>query len=55
MVVNEMDFGIEWQWRKEVELSLQYTLSDERSNNSTTSPTIISGSRRVALQLQFNY
>jgi hypothetical protein len=55
MVVNEMDFGIEWQWRKEVELSLQYTLSDERSNTSTSSPAVISGSRRVALQLQFNY
>ena len=55
MVVNELDLGFEWQWRKEVELSLQYTLSDERSNTSTAMPTVISGSRRVALQLQFNY
>ena len=55
MVVNEMDFGIEWQWRKEVELSIQYTFSDERSNTSRTNPAVISGSRRVAAQLQFNY
>lgn len=55
MVVNELDFGMEWQWRKEVELQLQYTLSDERSNTSTSNPAIIQGSRRLALQLQFNY
>lgn len=55
LVVNELDIGFEWQWRKEVELQLQYVLSDERSNTSTTNPAIISGSRRLALQLQFNY
>ena len=55
MCVNEIDLGFEWQWRKEVELQLQYTLADERSNTSTTAPTVISGSRRLALQLQFNY
>ena len=55
MVVNEIDLGFEWQWRKEVELQLQYTLADERSNTSTSNPAIISGSRRLALQLQFNY
>ena len=55
MVVNEMDLGFEWQWRKEVELQLQYTLADERSNSSSSSPAIIQGSRRLALQLQFNY
>jgi len=55
MVVNELDIGFEWQWRKEVELQLQYTLADERSNTSTAMPTVISASRRLALQLQFNY
>ena len=55
MVVNEIDLGFEWQWRKEVELQLQYTLADERSNTSTSNPAIIQGSRRLALQLQFNY
>jgi hypothetical protein len=55
MVVNELDIGFEWQWRKEVELQLQYTLADERTNTSTAMPTVISGSRRLALQLQFNY
>jgi hypothetical protein len=55
LVVNEIDVGFEWQWRKEVELQLQYTFSDERSNTSTVNPAIIEGSRRLALQLQFNY
>lgn len=55
MVVNEIDVGFEWQWRKEVELSIQYTFSDERSNTSRTDPKVIAGSRRVAAQLQFNY
>jgi hypothetical protein len=55
MCVNEIDFGFEWQWRKEVELQLQYTLSNERSNTSTSNPTVIPDSQRLALQLQFNY
>jgi len=55
LVVNEIDLGFEWQWRKEVELQLQYTLSDERTNSSSAMPAIIEGSRRLALQLQFNY
>ena len=55
MVVNEIDLGFEWQWRKEVELQLQYTLADERTNSSSSNPLIIAGSRRLALQLQFNY
>ena len=55
MVVNEIDLGFEWQWRKEVELQLQYTFADERTNSNSAVPTIIEGSRRLALQLQFNY
>lgn len=55
MCVNEIDIGVEWQWRPECELSLQYTLSSERSNSSTTTPTVITDSQRVALQVQFNY
>jgi hypothetical protein len=55
LCINEVDLGFEWQWRKEVELQLQYTFSDERTNSSSTSPTIVNGSQRVALQLQFNY
>ena len=55
LVVNEIDVGFEWQWRKEVELQLQYTFADERSNTSTTNPAVIPASRRLALQLQFNY
>ena len=55
MVVNEIDLGFEWQWRKEVELQLQYTIADERSNSVAANPLVITGSRRLALQLQFNY
>ncbi|MFM7209538.1 MAG: porin [Verrucomicrobiota bacterium] len=55
MCVNEIDIGVEWQWRKECELTLMYTMSNERSNSSTTAPAIITDSRRLALQLQFNY
>jgi len=55
LVVNEIDIGFEWQWRKEVELQLQYTFADERSNTSTTNPAVIAASRRLAIQLQFNY
>jgi hypothetical protein len=55
MCVNEIDVGFEWQWRKEVELQLQYTFSNERSNTSTSNPTVIADSQRIALQLQFNY
>ena len=55
MCVNEIDLGFEWQWRKEVELVMMYTFSNERSNTSTAMPTVISDSQRLALQLQFNY
>ena len=55
MCVNEIDLGFEWQWRKEVELVMMYTFSNERSNTSTAMPTVITDSQRLALQLQFNY
>jgi len=55
MVVNEIDLGFEWQWRKEVELQLQYTFADERSNTTNSSNLVVPASRRLALQLQFNY
>ncbi len=53
MVVNEMDFGVEWQWRKELEIVLMYSVTGERTNSSGTG--IVTGARRVALQAQFNY
>lgn len=54
MCVNEIDVGFEWQWRKEVELQLQYTFAKERSSTLGTN-NIIPDSQRLALQLQFNY
>ena len=53
MVVNDLDLGFEWQWRPEVELSMMYSLTGERTNAAGTA--IIKDARRLALQLQFNY
>ena len=52
MVVNDLDLGFEWQWRPEVELSMMYSLTGERTNATGTS--IIKDARRLAIQLQFN-
>jgi hypothetical protein len=53
MVVNDLDIGFEWQWRPELELSMMYSLTGERTNAAGTA--IIKDARRLALQLQFNY
>ena len=63
LVVNEIDVGCEWQLNKSLELQLQYTFCAER--NAYTAPnntagnlgsyTNIKDSRRLAIQLQFNY
>jgi hypothetical protein len=53
MVVNDLDIGFEWQWRPEVELSMMYSLTGERTNATGTS--IVKDARRLAIQLQFNY
>jgi hypothetical protein len=53
MVVNDLDIGFEWQWRPEVELSMMYSITGERTNAAGTA--IITDARRLAIQLQFNY
>ena len=53
MVVNDLDLGFEWQWRPEVELSMMYSLTGERTNAAGTA--IVKDARRLAIQLQFNY
>ena len=53
MVVNDLDIGFEWQWRPEVELSMMYSLTGERTNSTGTA--IVKDARRLAIQLQFNY
>ena len=53
MVVNDLDIGFEWQWRPEVELSMMYSLTGERTNAAGTA--IVKDARRLAIQLQFNY
>jgi hypothetical protein len=53
MVVNDLDLGFEWQWRPEVELSMMYSITGERTNS--VGNAIIKDARRLAIQLQFNY
>ncbi len=53
MVVNDLDIGFEWQWRPEVELSMMYSLTGERTNAAGTAN--IKDARRLAILLQFNY
>jgi len=53
MVVNDLDLGFEWQWRPELELSMMYSLTGERTNS--VGNAIIRDARRLAIQLQFNY
>jgi hypothetical protein len=54
MVVNDLDIGFEWQWRPEVELSMMYSLTGERTS-AFGNNDIIKDARRLAIQLQFNY
>ena len=55
MVVNEIDVGCEWQIRKEVELQVAYTFTNERNNTATSPYTNVVDARRLAVQLQWNY
>ncbi len=63
MVVNEIDVGCEWQLNANLELQIQYTLCAERNKYTAPSNTAgnlgsyanIKDSRRLAIQLQFNY
>jgi len=55
MVVNEIDVGCEWQIRRELELQVAYTFTNERNNTSTSPYTNVKDARRFAVQLQWNY
>ncbi|MEO0040504.1 MAG: hypothetical protein RIS38_1452 [Verrucomicrobiota bacterium] len=55
MVVNEIDIGCEWQIRKELELQVAYTFTNERNNTSKAPYTNVTDARRFTAQLQFNY
>lgn len=54
--VNELDLGLEWSPWREVELSLMYTHTFERTN-TTSAPydKVASGAGRIGLQIQWNY
>ncbi|MFM7296755.1 MAG: porin, partial [Planctomycetota bacterium] len=57
--VNELDFGVEWTPWPELELSVMYTHTFERTNTTDTSgPAFYERTEdadRLAFQLQWNY
>ena len=53
--VNEADFGVEWAAATELELTLLYTRTIERTRTSTFPFTPSRGANRLGVQLQFNY
>jgi len=55
MVVNEIDIGCEWQIRKELEIQVAYTFTNERNNTSKAPYANVVDARRFTAQLQFNY
>ena len=58
MKVNEVDIGMEWSPWKEVELSLMYTHTTERTNTTAASSNYsidAAGADRIGFQVQWNY
>jgi len=53
--VEELDLGLEWSPHPNVELTLMYTHTFERTNTRTAPYDTLEGVDRLALQLQFNY
>ena len=54
-MVNELDFGFEWSPLPEIELSVMYTHTFERTNSSTFPYDRTENADRLALQVQWNY
>jgi hypothetical protein len=53
--VHEVDFGIEWQPYPEVELTVSYTHTVERTNTRLAPYVDTTGADRIAFQVQVNY
>jgi len=53
--VNEVDLGLEWSPWPEVELTLVYSRSFERTNTRTFPYAATTDANRLAMQLQWNY
>lgn len=53
--VNEADFGVEWQPYPEVEVSVSYTHTFERTNTRIAPYASTEGADRIGFQVQINY
>jgi hypothetical protein len=53
--VNELDFGLEWSPWPEVELTLIYTRSFQRTNTRTFPYADTVDANRVGMQVQWNF
>ena len=54
-MVTELDFGFEWSPLPEIELSVMYTHTLERTDSSTFPYNRTENADRLALQVQWNY
>jgi len=53
--VNELDLGFEWSPWPELELSVMYTHTFDRTNTATAPYDKVEGEDRVGFQVQWNY
>jgi uncharacterized coiled-coil protein SlyX len=53
--VSEVDFGLEWAPVPELELTLMYTHTFERTNTNVAPYNEVTGADRIGLQLQWNF
>ncbi len=53
--VNEIDFGVEWSPWPQVELSVMYTHTLQRTNTSAAPYNLVQDADRVGFQVQWNY
>ena len=53
--VNELDFGFEYSPWTDLELSIQYTWTFDRTNTSQAPYADVQGASRIEFQAQWNY
>lgn len=53
--VNELDFGFEYSPWTDLELSVQYTWTFDRTNTSQAPYADVQGASRIEFQAQWNY
>ena len=55
VLLNEWDFGVEWQPIPEFELTAQYSYTNERTNSNSYPYAQLTDGSRLGIQAQFNY